>query len=379
MGRPSALFSKARRRAGQAAVFVAMILFTLVIFLALATNIGIIVNDKIRMQNTADLATYAAAYSEAQVLNELVYLNTQIADTIANCRSILVSSSPYVDCLCQYKSPVAEAVLDGCEQAINGQIGRFVIAATYNKSVTEPLKAGYATAEANFSGIRGQTSFMENVPDSPTFPNTYELQYQTNPRSGSPTRVPSIANYSQATGINAIYAHLTFCPGPNCSCCIPYLYYPGAGDDRPTWAGWFYKTTSDPEIWVEGRVYGTPKKQFLDISYSGGYFGASGGGSGGNDMLYAYAVAKPYEGSVGPTRKSSDIDAPWQIGELFFPGPGGSMMLDAERDLAMVEEYRARLAGMNEALAGPTDPLEVARQDGTLNLSKTWNTAYFHH
>jgi hypothetical protein len=345
-----------------------MILFTLVIFLAMATNIGIVVNDKIRMQNTADLATYAAAYSEAQVLNELVYLNGVIADAVATCRSTLVSSSPYVDCLCQYESPVAEQWIETCKRTIDPLILNFVQAATYSRSVTRPLKAGYATAEENFEGTRGNTNFMEDYEGSPTFDGQYTFDYDTHFR-GSGQNIASIANYTQATSIQVNYAHLTFCPGPNCSCCIPYLYYP-----QDTLNGWFYKDNSDPEIWVEGRVYGTPKKQFLDVAYDGGFFGASA--TGGDDLIYAYAVAKPYEGSVGPTL-TGNPNAMWTIGPLYSPGPG-SLMLDKERDLAMVEEYRARLAGLNEDLQGGSAPTDLAREDGD-QLGKNWNVAYFKH
>jgi hypothetical protein len=177
--------------------------------------------------------------------------------------------------------------------------------------------------------------------------------------------IPTIADYSQATGIMVNYAHLTFCPGPNCSCCIPYLYYP-----YDQLNGWFYKTTADPDIWVEGRVYGTPLKQFLDVQYSGGFFGASA--TGGDDLLYAYAVAKPYEGSVGPTQVGDKTADGFRAGPLYIPWGSN------ETDLAMVEEYRARLAGLNEELTGGSSPTSVAQQDG-LRLGKSWNVAYFHH
>jgi hypothetical protein len=364
---PGRLVARIQRKAGQAAVFVAMVLFSLVIFLAMATNIGIVVNDKIRMQNTADLATYAAAYSEAQVLNNLVFLNGLIADAVSTCRSTLVSSSPYVDCLCQYESPVAEAVIEGCKAALDPLILQFVAAANYGASVTPALQRGYTTADRNFSGTRSQTSFMESLPGSPTFMGQYWISYTTHYAGGG--SFPAIANYTQANSIQVNYAHLTFCPGPNCSCCIPYLYYP-----QDSLRGWFYKQNSDPEIWVEGRVYGTPQKQFLDVAYSGGYFGASA--TGGDDLLYAYAVAKPYEGSVGPTL-TGNPNADWTIGPLYSPGPG-SLLLDKEGDLAMVEEYRARLAGLNEDLRGGSSPTTLAQMDGAM-LGKMWNVAYFKH
>jgi len=351
-----------RRRAGQAAVFVAMILFTLVIFLAMATNIGIVVNDKIRMQNTVDLATYAAAYSEAQVLNNLVFLNTRIADAVSQCRQLLFSSSPYTDCLCQYESPIAEAEIEACKATLDPLIMAWAAAAQYGASVTPALARGYTTAEANFTGTRSKTSFMETIPGSPTMAGAYTTTASTH-YLGS-ISFPAIATYRQATSIQVNYAHLTFCPGPNCSCCIPYLYYP-----QDQLKGWFYKDDADPEIWVEGRVYGTPLKQFLDVQYQGGFFGASA--TGGNDLLYAYAVAKPYEGSVGPTQVGDKQADGFRAGPLYIPWGSN------ESDLAMVEEYRARLAGLNEDLAGGS-PTAVARQDGA-RLGQSWNVAYFKH
>ncbi|MFH1465543.1 MAG: Tad domain-containing protein [Pseudomonadota bacterium] len=353
---------RARRRTGQAAVFVALILFSLVIMLALATNIGIVVNDKIRMQNTADLATYAAAYSEAQVLNNLTFLNTQIADAVSVCRASL-TAAPYVDCLCQYRSPIAEAQVQGCKALLDPLIMRFVIAASYPQSVTQALDRGYNTAEANFSGIRSQTSFMEWIPNSPTFPTQYWLNYQTHYMGGM--SIPAIANYSQATNIQVNYTHITLCPGPNCACCMPQVYFP-----PNTLNGWFYKSNADPEIWVEGRVYGTPLKQFLDVAYSGGYFGSSA--TGGDDLLYAYAVAKPYEGSVGPTQIGDKDANGFMAGPLYVPWGSN------EVNLGMQEQYRARLAGMNESLEGASSPTSLAQWDGFM-LGKVWNVGYFKH
>jgi hypothetical protein len=204
---------------------------------------------------------------------------------------------------------------------------------------------------------------MEWIPGSPTFPTQYWLNYQTHYLGGM--SVPAIANYSQATNIQVNYTHITLCPGPTCSCCIPFIYFP-----PNTLRGWFYKTNDDPEIWVEGRVYGTPLKQYLDVAYSGGYFGSSA--TGGDDLLYAYAVAKPYEGSVGPTNIGDKNANGFMAGPLYIPWGSN------RTNLGMVEEYRARIAGMNENLRGASAPKTIAQIDG-LSLGKFWNTSYFKH
>lgn len=88
--RPECL--RSRRRAGQrgqAAVLIALGLFTLVVFTALATNLGILVNEKIRIQNTADLAAYSGAYQQGLRLNAIAGLNKAIQDTVLYCRERL--------------------------------------------------------------------------------------------------------------------------------------------------------------------------------------------------------------------------------------------------------------------------------------------------
>lgn len=74
---------------GQAAVLIALGLFTLVVFTALATNLGILVNEKIRIQNTADLAAYSGAYQQGLRLNAIAGLNKAIQDTVLYCRDRL--------------------------------------------------------------------------------------------------------------------------------------------------------------------------------------------------------------------------------------------------------------------------------------------------
>jgi hypothetical protein len=372
-GRPRPRLPRRGRHRGQAAVLVALVLFTLVLFLALATNIGIVVNDRIRMQNTADLATYSAAYTEAQSLNELTYFNTRIASTVAQCREELVST-PWISCLCTDRHPAAEAIIMACQAELDALILEWVTTAEYSSSVSPALAAGRATAEANFANTSGSTSFMEDVPGSPTFLGQYWVNANFN-FLGS-ISLPAIANYDQAGPI-LNYQHYVLCPCED-GCCFGWIAYP-----ETQVQGWFWKSNADPEVWVEGRVYGAPKKQFLDVGYSprggndGGFFGASS--TGGTDLLYAYAVAKPFEGSVGPTRLSGmDQNGDWLMGQLYMPGPMGAM-LDPETDLGMVEEYRARLAGMNEDLTGGSAPTDLAFMDGMMNLGRFWNTSYFKH
>lgn len=350
------------KKTGQAAVFVALVIFSLMLFLALATNMGILVNDKIRMQNTVDLATYSVAYSEAQVLNELVHINSGIAETVAYCRDALVGGY-WMSCGCTERHPGAEAIIRSCQAMLDVQIGQFVATSMYDASVVPALANGRATAEANFTGTGNNTatSFMENyVGMSPTARFTHYVNFSMN--SGYSGSIPAIGEFEQAS-IILNYMHFVYCPTPD-GCVFSWIAFPETSVDA-----WFYKDSSDPDIWVTGRVQGTPKKQFLDVAYKGGgYFGASS--NSGTDMLYAYAVAKPYEGSVGPTPglvSSTDREGNWKAGPLYI-----SSKAHNPKSIGMVEEYRARMAGMREDLVG-TDPKMFAFLDGG------WNPDYFWH
>ena len=55
------------------AIFVALIFQVLFVFFAMAINIGLVVHDKINLQNSVDLAAYYAASKQAEVLNVIAH------------------------------------------------------------------------------------------------------------------------------------------------------------------------------------------------------------------------------------------------------------------------------------------------------------------
>ena len=63
---------------GQMAIFVALTFQVLFVFFAMIVNIGLIVHDKINLQNAVDLAAYYGAQRQAELLNEIAHLNYQI-------------------------------------------------------------------------------------------------------------------------------------------------------------------------------------------------------------------------------------------------------------------------------------------------------------
>lgn len=355
-----------RARRGQAAVFIAVAFMCVVVMMALATNMGMAVNDRIRMQSTADLSTYSVAYSEAATLNHLVVLNQNIADVLRDCRKQLESTTwPGYPCGCGpgQKDPTAEMIIQQCQMDLDDAILAFKDAAEYSQSVSPALDAGIATAKANFRGVEKHTTFFEDEYGSPTKEGTYKTSYTTNMAGGG--TINSIANYEQVTDSKLNYRVYVYC-GSYCSMSGTITTIP------VDVATWFYKDSKDPDIWVAGRCAGTPKKQFLDTAYTGGgYFGASS--TGGDDKLYAYAVAKPYDGSVGP----SELGGHTRNGNMALGGVYASQGVTYPK-LTMLDEYRARMAGIQDNLKGDTTPRDLVEQDGS-SEGRHWDMDNFKH
>lgn len=67
-----------RSQRGQMALFIALIFQVLFVFFAMIINVGLIVHDKINLQNSVDLAAYYAAQRQAEMLNAIGHYNYQI-------------------------------------------------------------------------------------------------------------------------------------------------------------------------------------------------------------------------------------------------------------------------------------------------------------
>ena len=66
------------KKSGQISILMALIFPVLFVFFAMTINIGLVVHDKINLQNSADLAAYYAAQKQAEILNAIAHLNYQI-------------------------------------------------------------------------------------------------------------------------------------------------------------------------------------------------------------------------------------------------------------------------------------------------------------
>jgi len=347
------LLVRGARRGGQMAVVIAMILFTLVIFVAFATNMGILVNDRVRIQNATDLGAYSGAYTQAAALNELAHINDKIIQELIECREALEAAWPIQAeyCSCDESSgppgPInlqAEAFIDRCELTVEGLVQEFRLKAAYSATNAKAISAAKRTMDANLRNLstNSETQFF----DADTFLGssaTHELAYQT---AGSPT----IADFTQMTTV-LNYLAIPSCPCPTGCCNFPQR--PSPENPIPSY---FVKEDVNPDVWFLAQGAGTMESAYLDIDYSSGgsdagYFGGSS--TGGTDKMYATAVAKPFDGSVGPTRAylsdgRSTVDAAagqdqnYQFGGVFL----AAGLTDKRR--YMQPTYRARLAGINE-------------------------------
>jgi len=67
-----------RKQSGQMAIFVALLFQVLFVFFAMVINIGLMVHDKINLQNSVDLAAIYGAQRQAEILNAIAHTNFQI-------------------------------------------------------------------------------------------------------------------------------------------------------------------------------------------------------------------------------------------------------------------------------------------------------------
>lgn len=67
-----------RHQKGQVAIFVALIFQVLFVFFALLINVGLLVHQKINLQQSADLAAYYGASKQAEILNTIAHVNFQL-------------------------------------------------------------------------------------------------------------------------------------------------------------------------------------------------------------------------------------------------------------------------------------------------------------
>ncbi|MEQ1721529.1 MAG: pilus assembly protein TadG-related protein, partial [Pseudobdellovibrio sp.] len=79
--KPNRFVLTRRNQKGQVAIFVALIFQVVFVFFALLINVGLLVHQKINLQQSVDLAAYYGAGKQAEVLNAIAHVNFQIKQT----------------------------------------------------------------------------------------------------------------------------------------------------------------------------------------------------------------------------------------------------------------------------------------------------------
>lgn len=72
------MYSPLKSSRGQIAVFLVLLFQVLFVFFAMSMNMGLVVYDKINLQNSADLSVYYAAQKQAELLNQIAHINYQM-------------------------------------------------------------------------------------------------------------------------------------------------------------------------------------------------------------------------------------------------------------------------------------------------------------
>jgi hypothetical protein len=63
---------------GQMALFLVLVFQILFVFFAMSINVGLVVYDKINLQNSTDIAAYYAAQKQSEMLNQIAHINYQL-------------------------------------------------------------------------------------------------------------------------------------------------------------------------------------------------------------------------------------------------------------------------------------------------------------
>ncbi len=71
-------FAPLKNQKGQMALFLVLIFQILFVFFAMSINVGLVVYDKINLQNSTDIAAYYAAQKQSEMLNQIAHINYQM-------------------------------------------------------------------------------------------------------------------------------------------------------------------------------------------------------------------------------------------------------------------------------------------------------------
>lgn len=348
---------------GQAAVFSALGLFTMVLFLALAVNSGILVNDRIRMQTSADLSAAAGANVQAAGMNKIAELNNEIYRQVQSLRAVLNYGPSYIvsdnpdespvfywrqpDCSCLEYSPDAIEVIKVYQRRLDSIHEQIKY---YNTTVPALAdKAARYTAGRNFldppQGDETEDNYLPNPPTGSFY------NFSDNP--ASPTYGLQLMDLGRVTGTMVGYNFLR-----SCRCCDGCCNYPQ--QDTQPMDTWVYKQDTGM-VYYPVKLKGVPMKNFLDIATRGGsYFGADASSSSASDMLYGYAAAKPYEGNIGTDNPDNNNEGGSFVPQNPIYPPSDDLQTGDGSINYFRDRYRARVLGIHENTGSSTGPASMA-------------------
>lgn len=348
---------------GQAAVFSALGLFTMVLFLALAVNSGILVNDRIRMQTSADLSAVAGANVQAAGMNKMADLNNEIYRQVQNLRAVLNYGPSYIvsdnpdespvfywsqpKCSCLDYSPDANEVINVYQRRFDSIYQQIVY---YNNTVPALAdKAARYTAGRNFLDPPQGDEDGDNYLPSPPTGSFYN--FSDNP--SSPTNDNKLVDLERVTGTMVGYNFLR-----SCRCCDGCCDYPQQYTQAVD--SWVYKLDTGM-VYYPVKLKGVPMKNFLDIATRGGsYFGADASSSSASDMLYGYAAAKPYEGNIGTQNPDNNNEGGSYVPQNpIYPPSDDLQTVDGSVNYFR-PRYRARVLGIHENTGSSSAPASMA-------------------
>lgn len=99
---------------GQAAIFMALFVSTMIMLFAFTTNIGMLVHAKINLQNAADAAAYAGAAVQARQLTNAAYLNWEMRRAVKEFLYYYTIRSQYAAMPCFPTNAAGQGSIPGC-------------------------------------------------------------------------------------------------------------------------------------------------------------------------------------------------------------------------------------------------------------------------
>lgn len=346
-----------KSQTGQSSVFAALLCSVLVMLIAMTTNIGKLVTEKIAMQNTVDMAAYSGAATQAAYLNKMRETNEKIYNQIHDLRDFLDTHSVPLDpvtyasnhpgsgnrggrmgsspgsldgfpCLSQVArpnglvAPVAEAKIQATQTTIDGLWAQFLRYA--NQADAAATQAAADSAQKNYPGTQGKLHFYH---------------------SGG-----KIADYDQAL---VQVSYKAWCLSPIGVPVQATFAFRQPSNEIPT--TWGFKTGKKGDIqFAVGIVDAHPMSSFMS-SYFDSMDGCHMGGSPNNMErcpLDVYAVATPYYGKVGADPEGRDARGERQNKRNYNKHPQGDIPeqagdLDPEEPQGgPFKDYKVRFIGI---------------------------------